>query len=206
MFVESDIERELKAAVMTGPTFSDKSQLQLERFVVGKHSSPGREYRQVLLELTQKLGTLKRSKICRTRTQAEIALLQGKLGVTKNEHRKVILQCDIDEKQIALDYEEKLIADAITECNILYAMFKKYPKLTAAEFEAGELEYWKQRLVLDAQLSIAATGTIDPGTAHALIDVGINPVQALIELRATNAVIEAKTQEKLKLAHEKTGE
>lgn len=186
---ESKIEEMLKTAMIEGPTFG-QSRLQWSAFNVNKHESLGRSYRQVLLEINQKLSALKLCRITRKKLDAEIAVLQNSLRWTVFKHKRTIIKCDIESKQLSLEGQEKMIVDCINELNYLWSEFEKMPKISREEFEAQEFEYWKKRFITDAQLQLAARGTVDEGTARSLLDIGLNPVQVILELKQANKAIE----------------
>jgi hypothetical protein len=55
-------------------------------------------------------------------------------------------ELDIQEKLEGLPYTDKLINDAVTELNLLYAHFKALPKYSRDEFELEERFHFEQRL------------------------------------------------------------
>jgi hypothetical protein len=192
------IEQEIKKATDDGPTFG-QSHFQTYSFNINKHTTKARQYRQILLELSQKTIALKTARITRKKLNAEISVLKKKFDKTDDIDKKTIVECKIESKQLALEIEEKLIADAIKECNFLYDQFKQYKHVTDEEFEKEELQYWKARLEIDAQLSVLSTGRIDIGTALSLAQIGINPVKLQLEaLQLQEAEMKTLIEEKAK--------
>jgi hypothetical protein len=139
------IEAEIKKAIDNGPTFG-QSHFQTHAFNIGKHTTKARQYRQILLELNQKIIALKTARINRKKFTAEINILQMKLNKTADNDERTLVECDIESKQLTLEMEEKLIVDAIKECNYLYDQFKQYKHVTGNNFEEEERLYWKSRL------------------------------------------------------------
>lgn len=195
IFDETEYEKKLKEAIDKGPTFG-QSTFQTHMFAVATHGYDARTYRQVLIELSNKLTALKKCRVRRKKLEAEMKIIEKKIAKQSDPDRRTILECELEDKRIDLDGEEKLIIDAAKEFNYLWAEFEKRPQITSEQFEAEEKEYWKTRIVRQAQLSVAHIGTIDPGTAQALVDMGINPVQAQLELKQQNEMI---TQQILQL-------
>lgn len=184
MKTESEIKDLIDKAIADGPTFG-QSQFQTEAFVVGKHECQGRAYRQVLMELSDKFRALQKAKIKRNRFEAEIALIKEKMDKEPHRLERQILQCDIDEKLVDLEYENKLIKDAISACNHLYSLFEKLPHYNFDQFEAEERLYWQKRIASEAQISVLSNGSIEQGLAQALKQLGFDPIQAQPELKAS---------------------
>lgn len=176
-----NIIKELEEAIKNGPTFG-QSFFQTGNFVINKHQSAGRSYRQVLMEINTRVTALKKAEVSVKRINAEINKLNKKLNNCSDIDEKTIIECDIEDKQIDLSNQEKLVNDSIAECNYLYEIFKQMPKMSHEEFEKEEQNYWKNRLLLDAELSVLASGKIDTGTAAALVQIGVNPLQAQTEI------------------------
>lgn len=181
---EFNLDKEIEQAIKEGPTFN-QSNFQTYTFNIAKHKADARSYRQVLLELNNKYIALKQSRINRKKINAQISMLKRDIEIEKDEYKKIILECDIEERLLGLDVEEKLILDAINECNALYAIFKTLPKCSFDEFEKQEQDYWTKRLTLDAELDILSTGRIGQGTASSLLQIGLNPLQLQLDI-ATN--------------------
>lgn len=194
--IEQKIEKELKEAMEKGPTFGD-SLFQIQAFNIGKHETDSRAYRQILLELDKKFTVLKKARIHRRRTYAKLGLLHEKIEQQTNHYEKELLQCDLEEIEIDLAREDKLIKDAILECNMLYEAFKKLPKITREEFEAKEGEYWGKRLVRDAQREMLQFGSVSSGTSQSLQSIGYNPYTVQTELKCLQAVEQKKALETL---------
>lgn len=198
-----DIIKDLEEAIKNGPTFG-QSFYQTGNFVINKHQSTGRSYRQVLMEINSRVTALKKAEVSVKRINAEISKLNKKASSCADVDEKTIIQCDIEDKQIDLMNQQKLVSDSIAECNYLYEIFKQMPKMSHEDFEKQEGEYWKNRLLLDAELSVLSSGKIDTGTAAALVQIGVNPLQAQIEimLNQQDSVTQIAEQKRLSLTAE----
>ena len=175
------IREEIEKAIMEGPSFG-MSDFQIKTFNIGNHVMKGRSYRQVLLELNDKFMALKKNEIGRKRIKIQISMLEKKIAKEKDKDKKELLQCDLEEKQLDIDNQSKLILDAMNACTTIYNEFKNLPKFTAEEFEKQEKEYWTRRIMRDAELDTIATGRISAGTASSLERLGFNPVQVQVEI------------------------
>lgn len=195
-----DLEKEIQNILDNSPTLGN-SKFQLDKFVINKQQTTGRVYRQAILELRERFIALKRARINKKKIEAEISLLEKKLSKQVDENKKTIIECDIEEKIIDLESQEKLVKDAIEMCNYLYSGISQMKPISSEEFEKEEEQYWTKRLVQDARLSIAATGTISSDIASSLESIGINPIIAQAELQLQNntelaLLLEAKKEEK----------
>jgi hypothetical protein len=183
---------EIREAIDSGPSFA-QSHFQTSSFVISNHQGEARSYRQTLLALNEKITALHKAEIGVRRTELEIKKLKAKMEIERDSNERGIIQCDIEDKELDLGTTKKLVMDAIGDCNHLYAVFKSFPKgITNEQFEKEEHEYWKKRLSLEAELSILATGRIDTGTAMSLLNIGVNPVQAQLQLEKDLKLLEKK--------------
>lgn len=183
--LKDEIEAKLSKAMLIGPTFGE-SMLQVEAFNINKHGSQERQYRQLLLELDKWYTALKKAELATKKTNAEIELLKEKISKQSNPNKKIILECDLEDKHLDLKISEKRVLDAINLCNFLYAKFEQYPEFTRNDFEKSELAYWRDRFIKEAQLSLVSTGTVNEGLSQSLVSVGINPITMIAELKHLN--------------------
>lgn len=202
IFDEQTMDKFINDALDNGPTLG-QSKFQIEAFVINDQSGNARKYRQVLLELRARYNTLKYTKIQRTRLDAKLNILNKKLALLSDIDEQIIQQCDIDELYLDIASQDKLIKDAIDECNFLFNILQQMPKVTKEEFEAEERTYWNQRLTTDAHLQLLAHGSIDQGTQKSLVNLGINPIKTLLDLKAINSnaikSLTAQTEQKIPL-------
>lgn len=138
-----------------------------------ENQTPERQYRNILLQLHQKINALKECEFKRKRINIDIQEIKNKLKIAEG-FEKERLEIDIEEKEYHLKSQEKLIKDAMIEINIYNEVLEKLPKFTREEFENAELGYWKDRLENDAKKELISTGTISVGTQQALEKIGIN--------------------------------
>lgn len=163
-----DLE-EIKAQFKNVP-FGD-SVYQINKFNRGQET-PERLYRNCLLQLDKKIRALNECKFRRRRIEVDIAELKSKLHKA-NSFDKQRHEIDIEEKEYQLDNELKLIEDAFIEVETYRQILKTLPVFTRAEFEKGEEEYWKRRLLGDMQNEVLSIGTVKPDTMKSLGQIGI---------------------------------
>lgn len=164
-----DLE-EIKAQFKNVP-FGD-SVFQINKFNRGQET-PERLYRNCLLQLDKKIRALNECKFRRRRIEVDIAELKSKLHKA-NPFDKQRHEIDIEEKEYQLDNELKLIEDAFIEVETYRQILKTLPMFTREEFEKGEGEYWKRRLLGDMQNEVLSTGSVKHDTIKSLGQIGIS--------------------------------
>ncbi len=147
------------------------SVFQILNFTDGKES-PARRYRHCLLQLHQKINTLKECEFRRKRSEIDIEELKCNIknALSFNKRR---LEVDLEEKEYGLKTEIKLIEDCMVEVNTYKTILKKLPTFTRSEFEGEEQIYWEKRLLADARRELTSTGTIGVGVISSLEGVGL---------------------------------
>lgn len=146
------------------------SAFQILNFI-SKDFSNERIYRKVLLQLTERYRGLQEARIRRKRLDIDLREIVNKKSKSSGfalERLKV----DEEEKLMGLEYEDKLIKDALVEVELYIEIYEKLPKFSREEFEKSELEYWKDRLLSDAQMEMLG-GRVEKGTQDSLKRIGI---------------------------------
>lgn len=139
--------------------FQGRSNFQLDNFVVGMHMTPERQYAQCVLEMQNKYYSIRRADIGRRKLLKQI--------------EEAVDEFDREEKVLELEQTEIAIIGAIREFDHLYAIFKAMPKFTIDELEKAESDYWIERLSIQSQIDIDATGRISTGNYEALRQVNM---------------------------------
>lgn len=125
----------------------ENSRFQTEHFVINAALTPERAYRAIGLRMHNRLRALQEAKFSRLRQDVDIDEARAKLqSLTVNKFDKRRAEIDIQEKQAARSFTDKLINDAVAELNVLYRYFKKLPRYSREQFEAGEEEYFNKSL------------------------------------------------------------
>lgn len=123
------------------------SKFQTEMFVLAAQITPERVYRQLGLSIMSKLNELKDFHYNYKKELVEIDRWKAKLiDPQSDKFEKQIAQIEIDRFN-SFDYSrKKMIQDVISELNVLYEHFKKFPRYTRQQFEDGEKTYFEQKL------------------------------------------------------------
>lgn len=139
-----DVMREVEEAFFDIPF--ENSKFQTKHFVLDAQITPARAYRALGLRLHDRLNALNSAKYAKLREEIDIEEIREKISdpfINKFEKRR--LEVDLMQKLDAAPFSDKLIRDAIEECNFLYAELQKFPKYTKEEFEAEEERHFLER-------------------------------------------------------------
>jgi len=127
------------------------SQFQIENFIINASHTPERAYRAIGLTMRAKIQALKEAYYSLKKQEVDIEEAQEKLASnyhTKWEKKRAAIE--IEQKEEMKRDTKKLINDALAELSVLYAVFKKMPRYTREQFEAGERTHYQIRLTKQA--------------------------------------------------------
>lgn len=144
---------------------------QIEKFSRGLET-PERTYRNCLLQLNQKIKSLKECEFRRKRLEIDIEEIDEKLQKAEG-FEKQRLDIDREEKQFHLDEEIKLIEDCCIEIKVYENILNQLPDFTREEFEKGEAIYWEKRLLADMKREVLSLGCVAKDTIESLEKIGI---------------------------------
>jgi hypothetical protein len=133
----SDVINEIENAFFDIPF--ENSEFQTKNFVINAEITPARAYRALGLRIHNRLNALRAAKYSQMRYEINLEEKQQQLNdPTLSYFDKKRIEIDIMEMMDSVSFSKKLINDAINECNVLYALFKKFPKYTREDFEKEE--------------------------------------------------------------------
>ena len=176
------VMRELSNAVLD--TCQPRSNVQLEKFVVGDHETVERQYKQCVDELSVKILSIRTTiydqKISLSKIkwyEAEAEALRKKAKDTpltpKEQFQLEKHEIEVEKMKIYLDMGRIQLEGNIREANTLWRIFNSFEKkYSHAEIQAGEERYWYKRFSRHAQAALEAGGGIDVGVADALRKLG----------------------------------
>lgn len=148
------------------------SKFQILHFIA-QEETPERVYRNCLLQLNQKIKSLKECSFRRRRREIEVKEIKSKIN-TVSGLEKERLQVDLDEAQFYLDEEVKLIEDCMIEIKTYEKIIESLPSYSREDFEKSERVYWERKLLSDAVQDLKLRGTIDKGILKSLEKLGIS--------------------------------
>lgn len=153
-----------------GVVISERTNFQLEKFVIGQHDTPEMQYRQILIEAQMLIYTIETTKIKMKKTRIEIQRLEA----TNDE----IDALEAQEKRLDLELTRNALLGAENELNTLEQMYKTFPKYSNEEIEANQPIYWQKRLIRQAQHeSAAAQSGISASNLHSMQSIGLVEAQ-----------------------------
>jgi hypothetical protein len=137
----------------------ENSQFQTEHFVLNAQLTPERAYRALGLRMHNRFRALREAQFGRMKEEIDIEELQAKINdLNTSTWDKRRAEIDIQQKLAHRPFTDKLINDALAELNVLYAHFRKLPRYTREQFEAGERKHFELSLTRQAQ---GVTGAIE---------------------------------------------
>lgn len=146
----TEILKELEEAFYDVPF--ENSAYQNKVFVLAAQHTPARAYRALGLRMLSKINAIKELKYKRQLEEVEIDELNEVITDSiSTSFAKRRAQIEIDYKLDGHNYSNKLLNDAVTELDLLYLEFKKYPKYTREQFEAEEVEHFTKHLMFQNQ-------------------------------------------------------
>ena len=153
------VEDELNMAFYDIPF--ENSDFQNTNFVVAGQITPERAYRAIGLRMSAKIRALKEAMYGREIEDIDIEEMREQLSAEETDkYEKRRLEVKINQKLDNRTYTDKLINDALRECNVLYAEFKKHPQYTRAQFEAGEQRHFTERLLRQVNNCVGAAESL----------------------------------------------
>ena len=148
------------------------SAFQIMKFTTN-HDTPERSYRNILIQLDSKMNAMAECKFRRQRREIDIAENEEKMK-TATSHELERCKVNIEEAQYYLDKEIKLIEDCMIEIKVYEKLLEGLPAYSREDFENGEGEYWKIRLLKNAQREIISNNSISAGVLESLEQIGCN--------------------------------
>jgi len=122
----------------------NRSNFQLEHFVLGQHFTPEQKYYQLLVEAKGLQENIVKAELKIQKTKAECEELRA------TGKKSDAIEADIKELEIP-KFENELISSQ-RELNYLEKKFEEFPEYTREQIEDAQLKYWENRLTRVAQI------------------------------------------------------
>jgi len=143
-----------------------RSAFQIERFVIGQHATPEMQYYQTLLELQDAIYKYRLAEIQIKKSELKIADLR--------ESGTEIDELEAQEIELSLEQTQIAIIGAGRELESLIAIYDSFEhKFSRAEIEAAQPEYWKARLINNANAQLMAGQGVNPAHIESMKQAGI---------------------------------
>jgi hypothetical protein len=143
-----------------------RSRFQIERFVLGQHSTPEMQYYQVCLELQDTLYKYKLAAISKKKADIKIDRLRS----TGDELDELKAQ----EIELGLGQTALAVIGAQRELGHLIEIWDTFQhKFTREEIEAAQPEYWQARLTNNAKAMLMGGASVNAAHIEAMEQAGV---------------------------------
>jgi hypothetical protein len=143
-----------------------RSRFQLERFVLGQHSTPEMQYYQTVLELQDMIYKYKLAQISVKKAEVKIA----KLRSTGDELDDLKAQ----ENELGLAQTRFTMLGAERELAHLIDIWNGFEhKFTRAEIESAQPDYWTARLTNNAKAMLMSGSGVNAAHIEAMEQAGV---------------------------------
>jgi hypothetical protein len=143
-----------------------RSRFQLDRFVLGQHSTPEMQYYQTVIELQDAIFKYKLASINVKKAELKIA----KLRATGNDLDELKAQ----EVELGLSQTSFAMMGAEREMKHLLEIFDTFThKYSREEIEAAQPEYWQARLTNNAKAMLMGGASVNPAHIEAMEQAGV---------------------------------
>jgi FMN phosphatase YigB (HAD superfamily) len=143
-----------------------RSRFQLERFVLGQHSTPEMQYHQTVIELQDAIYKYKLAVISVKKSELKIARLRE----TGDELDELKAQ----EIELGLVQTSYAMVGAEREMKHLLEIFDTFThKYTREEIEAAQPDYWQARLTNNAKAMLMGGSSVNAAHIEAMEQAGV---------------------------------
>jgi len=150
----------------------ENSQFQNQNFIINAQLTGARAYRAIGLRMMSKIQAINELKYTRELEEIKLEKWAEKIANTETDKfKRRKLQAKIAHIRSGRDYSNKLLNDAISELNFLYAELQKLPLYTRELFESEEFMHFDLRFALGLK-----TGDAEKGTLTSLEAMSGNPI------------------------------
>ena len=160
------------------------SQFQTRHFIVGKQETKYRAVRQICAEIQRKESALLHNLHKLSLKEIDLEQMQENLQYETNKFTKRRLSLEIEYSKISIEKSLNPIQGCLRDILILKNHWDSiYEKMTEAEIEYSETEYWILRLCNSGIRDIRINNRIGLGVQLALQNIGINPLYIQIKMQ-----------------------
>ena len=143
-----------------------RSRFQLERFVLGQHSTPEMQYYQVCIELQDMIYKHRLAEIKQKKTEIEIARLR--------ETGDEIDELEAQELELGMVNTEYAMLGSKRELEHLVNIWRSFEhKYTREEIETAQPDYWKVRLTNNARAMLMGNASVNAAHIEAMEQAGV---------------------------------
>jgi len=142
----------------------ERSDYQLQHFVVGQHDTPEMQYRQILLEVKSLVTNIRLAELDLKAKQIKIERLSDDpLDQIKAEKHRVGIALTLD-----------ALESAKRELSFLLRLAEQYPQYSPQDIEDNQREYWEKRLQRQATLDrMSVEQQVSTGNLMSMLNAGL---------------------------------
>lgn len=155
----AEMQEDFEAIAMPRPAYV------LENLVVKTHEHITQQWLQCVLEMRIKYQNIRRGIIQKQIAECEISELM-ETGLRADTLKAELKQLDLDD----LHYSQ---LGMVREFFALYAIYQQFPRFTREQLDAGQAEYWYNRLTKQAAQDIRSAGRVSVGNLEGLRQIGV---------------------------------
>jgi len=153
------------------------TQFQTKFFIIGKQDTKHRAIRQICVEIKHKEEALIHNLHKLSIQEIDIEEMEEKLTHEQNKFSRRRMELEINHNKITRERAIEPIQAVLRDILLLHSYYQSiYEKMTEAEIEYSETEYWILRLCNSGIRDIRMTNRIGLGVQLALSNIGINPL------------------------------
>ena len=165
-----------------------RSRFQLECFVLKQHATVEMQYVQTLLELQNLLHSQKITLLKIRKAEIEIAKLR------ESTDEVDLIEAEIQE--LELKQTRLTLIGAEREIGHLVEIWQAFPhKFTRKEIEAAQPDYWKARLIGNAEAMLLGGQGVNPAHIEAMAQAGVLDEYKTAKLAEINKLAEVSANE-----------
>ena len=144
----------------------NRSNYQLEKFVLGQHHSQEMQYYQLVVEMDGLLNAIGETELRIEKIRAEATELRD------TGKKSDSIEADI--RELSIESHQNTILGNNRELLHMQELFDCFPKFTREQIEAAQPDYWETRLTRTAQLQmLSRQGGVDWAQLEALQQANI---------------------------------
>jgi len=146
---------------------------QAKKVMFRNGESPAQEFRHHVLQLSERLATLKETEFKQLEDRLDLDDLRKKLKWAFGSKKKRV-QIQIERMEFGLYKSNKLIEDAVREIQIHKKRISELPEIESREvYESMEIQTWVNKLMGDVRRQQISGRGIDVGTLESLEKIGL---------------------------------
>jgi hypothetical protein len=144
----------------------ERSDFQLQHFVVNQHDTPEMQYRQILIEIKSLITKIRFAQLNLQKEEIKLERLE--------KSDDPIDQIKAEEKRLGITITLDVMEGAKRELAFLLNLANQYPQYTPQDIENNQPEYWEKRLQRQATLDrMSVEQHVSAGNLMSMLNAGM---------------------------------